>query len=119
VLSSIVIIAIVVLLAFIISALPLYFAVKFLGGKTSLIKTAFVTFISGVIVSGIQYRFKTFGGLIAFFVLIWIYHEVFRLNWSKSFLAWLLQFVFIAIFYFIALLIVAALIGISVLGVLM
>jgi hypothetical protein len=63
-------------------------------------------------VSSIKYSFKFWGGLLAFIMLIWIYHEIFRLKWFKAFLAWLLQFVFIAIFYAI-LIFIAAFVGIS------
>ena len=46
-------------LIFILSALPLYFAVKLLGGKSSLIKATLVTVISGILVSAIQAAFGT------------------------------------------------------------
>ncbi len=105
----------IMLLAFILSSLPLYFAVKFLGGKTSLLKTMLVTFLTGLIVAAVKSQFRL-GWLIAFFILIWIYHEVFRLKWLKAVIAWVLQFVFIAIFYGVAAIILAALIGITVLG---
>jgi hypothetical protein len=109
---------IVTVLIFVISSLPLYFAVRLLGGKTTLIKTVLVSFISGIIVSAIRLRFETFGAIIAFGILIWIYHEMFRLRWMKALLAWLLQFVFIALFYFLAALFFALIIGISVLALL-
>ena len=100
---------------FILSALPLYFSVKFLGGKTTLLKTVMVAFISGIIVTAIKYQFQAFGGIIAFLILIWIYHEVFRLRWIKAFLAWILQFVFIILFYLLVLFIVALVLGVSIL----
>ena len=104
---------------FILSALPLYFSVKFFGGKTTLLKTVIVTFVSGIIVTAIKYQFKTFGSVIAFFILIWIYHEVFRLKWIKAFFAWLLQFVFLVLFYVFALFVVALLLGVSILALLL
>ena len=105
------------LVAFILSALPLYFAVKFLGGKTSLLKTMLVVILGGIVVTAIRSYFKILGGLIAFIVLIWIYREMFRLKWIKAFLAWLLQFVFLAIFYIIAFLL-ALLFGLGALALL-
>jgi len=99
---------------FIISSIPLYLAVKSLNGKTSLLKTAFITLITGLVMAAIQYTFKTFGGLIAFFVLIWIYHEVFRLKWLKAFLVWILHLIFIIIFYFIINIILVSLLKISI-----
>jgi len=86
------------LVIFFVSALPLYFAVSLLGGKTTWLKTALIVFVSGILVSVISSYFHAWGSLIAFLVLIWIYHEAFQLKWWKAFLAWLLQFVFIAIF---------------------
>jgi hypothetical protein len=90
------------LIGFIISSLPLYFSAKLMGSKTSFVKTLFVAFITGIIISAIQIKFKVFGSIIAFFILIWIYHEVFRLKWLKAFFAWALQFIFVAMFYLIA-----------------
>ncbi|MBU2634627.1 MAG: hypothetical protein KJ674_05300 [Nanoarchaeota archaeon] len=101
------------IIIFIISSIPLYLAVKALKGKTSLLKTAIITLIAGIIIAAIQYAFKTFGGLIAFFVLIWIYHEVFRLKWLKAFLVWILHLIFIIIFYFIVNLLLISLLKIS------
>ena len=92
------------ILIFIISAIPLNIAVKFLGGKTNLIKTALISLIAGILVGFIPY------GIIAFIILIWIYHVTFRLNWFKTFIAWLLQFIIIIIFYFILALLGIALI---------
>ncbi len=103
-----------VVLVFLISAIPLYLAVKFLGGKTSLLKTAFVALLSGIIVSAIQFRFRVWGALLAFFVLIWIYHEAFRLVWIKAFFAWVLQLLFLALFYAV-LIILGIMLGISLL----
>lgn len=119
VLSELFISLIAMIFVFILSTLPLYFSVKFFGGKTTLLKTVIVTFVSGIIVTAIKYQFKTFGGVIAFFILIWIYHEVFRLKWVKAFLAWILQFVFIALFYILALFFAALLLGVSILALLL
>ena len=117
ILTTAVLIAFLILIViFLISALPLYFAVKLLKGKTTLFKTAIITFISGVIVSIVNYLFKTWGALIAFVLLIWIYHDVFRLKWHKAFLAWILQLAFIIAFKFIFGFI-AALFGIALSGI--
>ena len=102
ILTTAVLIAFLILVViFLISALPLYFAVKLLNGKTTLFKTAVITFISGIIVSVVNFFFKTWGALIAFVLLIWIYHDVFRLKWHKAFLAWVLQLAFIIAFRYI------------------
>lgn len=86
------------ILLFILAAIPLYFAVESLGGKATFLNVLLVNLITGVLYAVLRSQFF-FGGLFAFILMIWIYHEVFRLKWFKAFLAWLLQFVFIALFY--------------------
>ncbi|MDD5087037.1 MAG: hypothetical protein PHV16_04765 [Candidatus Nanoarchaeia archaeon] len=110
--TAVIIAFLILIIIFLISALPLYFAVKLLNGKTTLFKTAIVTLISGIIVSIINFLFRTWGALIAFIVLIWIYHEVFRLKWYKAALVWLIHLAFIVVFNFIFGLI-AAILGIT------
>ncbi len=87
------------ILIFILAAIPLYFAVEFLGGKTTFFNVLLVNLVTGVLYTVLRLQFVFFGGLLAFILMIWIYHEVFRLKWFKAFLAWLLQFIFIALFY--------------------
>ena len=87
------------ILIFILAAIPLYFAVDFLGGKTSFLNVVLVNLVTGVLYSVLRSWSFFFGGILAFILMLWIYHEVFRLKWFKAFLAWLLQFVFIALFY--------------------
>jgi len=91
----------VVFISFVLSALPLYFAVKFLGGKTGIIKTIFIMVLSGFIISAIQFRYNLFGGILAFLVLVWIYHEAFRLKWWKAFFVWIVQFMFVLLLSFL------------------
>jgi len=113
-LSALLTTLLVIVLVFVISALPLYFAVKFLGGKTTLLKTVLVSLLTGIIASAIRSQFRL-GVLIAFLVLVWIYREFFKLKWWKAFIVWFVQLVFIALFYFIAVVLLATLIGISIL----
>lgn len=89
------------IIVFLVSAIPLHISVKLLGGRTSLLKTALIAFLAGIITVAIENYFSIFGSIFAFIVLIWIYHEAFRLKWLKSFFAWILQFVVIAIIFFI------------------
>lgn len=86
----------VVLIIFIVSALPLHFAVKFVGGKTYFLKSLVIVILTGFIASAITIFFP-FANLIIFLVLIWIYHEVFRLKWIKAFLVLILQAIFMFI----------------------
>jgi hypothetical protein len=93
-------------IAFIISAIPLHISVKLLNGKTTFLKTVFISVISGIVFSAVYEFFKW--GLIALFVLIWIYHEAFKLKWWKAAVAWVLQFIVIIILSIIAALIIGA-----------
>ncbi len=92
---------IVIAAIFLLSAVPLYFAVKFLGGKTTLIKAAIVNFIGGIIISVFQSYRAFWGSIIAFVLLVWVYHEVFRLKWWKAFLVWLVQALIVILIYVI------------------
>jgi len=103
----------VTVLIFIVSSLPLYFAVKFLRGKTTLLKTVLINLLTGVVVYAINETFLRYGTLIAFVALIWIYHEMFRLKWLKAFIAWVLEIIFVAIFSLVAFLLFFFVAGIS------
>lgn len=93
------------ILFFILSAVPLNLAVKFMGGRSSLLKTAVVSALAGLASNLIRlYTGSFLGGILAFIVLLGIYHVMFRMGWLRTFLAWLLQFVFLFIFYVIAVL---------------
>lgn len=85
-------------LIFLLASIPLYFAIKLLGSKSSFLTVVLVNFLTGIIFAFLRGRFL-FGTLIAFILFIWIYHEVFRLKWYKAVLAWILQWVFIIVFY--------------------
>jgi hypothetical protein len=91
----------ILLVIIIISSLPLYFAVSFLGGRTSILRT----FIVMLIVAGtsiiIQLFLPIWGVLVSWIVMIWIFHEFFRLKWLKAIFAWILWIVFIFILTFI------------------
>lgn len=87
---------IIVFLTLIVSTLPLYFAVKILGGKTSFLKTLLIMIIASIVTTLIT-AFFPFGSFIAFIILIFIYREAFRLKWIKAFFAWLLQLLFVAL----------------------
>jgi hypothetical protein len=81
------------LIAFIIASLPLYLAVKFLGGRTSILKVIGVHFIVAVVIAFIQFFINILAGLIAFIAMLWIYKEMFQLGWLRAFLAWILSII--------------------------
>ena len=81
----------------IISALPLYFAVKFLGGKATIFKVLMVNLIVGVIGAALDMP------VIGFVLLLFVYKEVFKMSWLSAFLAWILQFAVACALLFLAL----------------
>ncbi len=80
----------------IISALPLYFAVKFLGGKATIFKVLMVNLIVGVIGAALDMP------IIGFVLLLFVYKEVFKMSWLSAFLAWILQFIVAGALLFLA-----------------
>lgn len=95
----------------IISSLPLYLSLKILfGHKVTIFKVFLVNIIGGLIVAIIKLKFETFGGVIAFLLLLFVYKIAFRIGWIRALLAWMLQFVILALFTFIL-----SLIGIKIL----
>ena len=98
----------IIVVAFIIASLPLHMAARMLGGKSTILKAIGVNIISSLIISAI-YSFLPYASLLAFFALIWIYREMFRLKWFKAFLVWIIQ----ATLTFLFILIFAILFGIS------
>ena len=73
-------------------------------------------FFTGIIVTAIESSIS-FGGIVAFIILIWIYREMFRLKWLKAILVWFLHGLFILLLKFlVGLLIVAT--GVTALAVL-
>lgn len=92
----------VTIVIFLLSSLPLHFAVKLLGGNTNLLKTALVALIAGIVVAVIQSFFSIWGGLIAFIILLFIYKGMFDVGWLRAFLIWLIQLAIIVLFRVIA-----------------
>ena len=84
-------------LIFIVSGVPLHLAIKLFGGDTTILKTALVIFISGIIVNFVRTFAGLIGGILSFIVMIWIYKVSFDLGWIRAFLAWITQFLIIAL----------------------
>lgn len=88
-----------IIVFFVVSALPLYLAVKLLGGKTSILRTILVMIISGFLVSLSHSLGGVFGGLIAFIVVLWLYRVSFELGWIRALVVWAAQFVIMVFLY--------------------
>lgn len=83
----------------VVSTIPLLMAVKFLGGRASILKIILVNLGAAVIIvllrsflTGLVWGFLV--PIIVFIALLVIYNIIFELGWVKAFFAWILQFVF-------------------------
>jgi len=90
----------VLLVIIIITALPLHFGVKFLGGKTTILKAFIMTLVTQLLSLFISYRIRSPNtirftiGVLGILLLVWLYREVFRLKWIKAFLLWFVYVIF-------------------------
>lgn len=87
----------IIVLILIISALPLHFAVKLLGGHSTIIKVLFVNLLVGIVLAVLNFLFGYVAGIIGFIAMILIYMNMFDLGFLRALLAWLLQAVIAAI----------------------
>ena len=90
----------------VISALPLFFAVKIMGGRTGILKVILVNVIVGIVAYYIHSHFAIWGTIAAFIALLFIYKIMFRIGFIKALIAWALQFVilFVLLYLFIVIL---------------
>ena len=79
---------------FLIASLPLYLAVKLLGGKTGILKAIFVNILAAIVVT-IAQSLVSWGNILGLVLLIWMYREFFRLKWIKALLVWILQIIIV------------------------
>lgn len=90
---------ILMVLIFLISAIPLHLAVRLLGGRTSIPWAALANLIAGI-TGAIAYVFiAKYAAIAAFVILLIVYKFMFSLGWTRAFLAWLLQGVIIILLY--------------------
>jgi hypothetical protein len=95
---SVVILAII--LAIIISSLPLYLAVKFLGGDATIVKVFLTNILVAVLSSALTYFFGL-STLYLLIIIVILYMFIFDLGIIRAFVVWFLQYV-IAVLLFIA-----------------
>jgi hypothetical protein len=103
------------ILLLILTAIPLYLAVKLLGGRAIFVNAVLVNIVTGILTSFLRSGYGFLGLILGFFVTLWIYREVFRLIWIKAFLVFILQAI---IMFFVILFIglMAAITGIALLS---
>ena len=85
-----------VLIGIIISSLPLYFAVKLLGGHASILKVFITNVLVGFLSAWLVSSFG-FGSLVVLLVVILLYSFIFQMGIVRSFFAWLIQYIVAAL----------------------
>ena len=98
-------------LIFIITALPLYFAVKVARGKTTLGKTILINIIAGLIVGLVHWILPVFGTVLALLVLLGLYAYFFRVGFLRALLIWFLEIILVVLFGLLATLLGAGIIA--------
>jgi hypothetical protein len=83
---------ILIIIAIIISALPLYFAVNLLGGDATILNVLITNIIVALTI-GIITLFFSLNGLFILLLVILIYKFMFDLGIIKAFFAWILQYI--------------------------
>ncbi|MBD3309895.1 hypothetical protein GF351_01615 [Candidatus Woesearchaeota archaeon] len=81
------------ILIIVISAIPLWLAVKMLGGKATILKVIIVNLLVALaaFVIGLIIKVGWVGSVLTAVALLFIYSFMFRIGWVRSALAWLLQ----------------------------
>lgn len=89
------------ILIFAIAAIPLHIAVRLLGGRTNFIWTIVINIVAGLAVGLLKGVFATFGGIIAFIVLLFVYQAAFRIGLLRAFFVWLVTALVLFLFWLI------------------
>ncbi len=82
----------------IISSLPLYITVNFLGGNISIFKAFFVMAIIAFASFLIELVLHAWGVFLSWIVLIFVFKYMFNLSWFGSFVVWFLWIIVVWVF---------------------
>ena len=99
--------ALLVIIVLILSALPLYLAVNFVGGEAGKVKILLISLVLSFASLGATRFIGMFAGLFMLIGTLIMYKLAFKISLMKAFLVWALQYVFV----FIAVVIVMFFIG--------
>ena len=83
----------IIIIVLLVSALPLYFVVKLLGGHSTILKVFLVNFLAAGISLVLTVYVQSFVGLFSFMLTLIIYKIIFDLSLLRAFFAWILQYV--------------------------
>lgn len=92
----------IIVLIFVISAIPLYFAVKFVRGKTTIFKAAMINLLVGLIVGLISFIVPFIGFILGFIVLLLMYRYFFRISFLKALFVWFLEIIIVYLLWLLA-----------------
>lgn len=98
-----------VIITLILSALPLYFAVKLVGGHAGIVKIILMSLLLSFASMGATFFIGVFAGLFMLIATLFVYQLAFKISLIKAFMAWVLQYVFV----FIAIAVVLFLLGLG------
>ena len=86
-----------IIITLIISSLPLYLAVKFVKGEAGIVKIIMISLILSFSSMGAARFIGIFAGIFMLAATLFVYKLAFRISLLKSFIAWILQYIFVFI----------------------
>lgn len=89
--------ALLVIIVLILSAIPLYLAVKFVGGEAGIVKIILMSLILSFASLGAASFIGVYAGLVMWIGTLFVYQIAFKISLLKAFIAWVLQYVFVII----------------------
>jgi|TARA_B100002003_G_C13885651_1_gene432134 hypothetical protein len=100
--------ALLVIIVLIISALPLYLAVNFVGGEAGKVKILLISLVLSFASLGATRFIGLVAGLVMLIGTLVVYKLAFKISLLKAFMVWVLQYVFV----FIAVVLVMLVLGV-------
>ena len=86
-----------IIITMVISALPLYFAVKLVRGEAGIVKIILMSFLLSFAAIGAVRFIGLFAGLFMLIGTLFVYQLAFKISFARAFMAWVLQYVFVFI----------------------
>jgi len=84
-----------VIITLIISALPLYFAVKLVKGEAGIVKIILISLLLSFASVGAARFIGIFAGIFMLIATLFVYKLAFKISLLRAFIAWVLQYVFV------------------------
>lgn len=97
-LSQLLIGLLILILIFIITSLPLYFATKMLRGRTTLLRAIATNVLAGLAVIFCHLIFPVIGGIIGFIAILILYRFSFRVGFIRAIIIWLIEVILVGLF---------------------